>query len=171
MAKNPTPCLTIRQAFPGDAVKISAVINACIDVTHGVNYSPRQIQVWKDGYTPTEILNQFNEKRWVFLLESAKHICGTIQFDPRCNQIKGFYVHPSHQNRGFGTILFLYVLGLLKDVGNQEVELSSNPFFKEYYERFAFKAIRSETVVWGGLRFKEYIMRKTLIHQYSHPVH
>ncbi len=162
MKYRPNPCLAIREACTRDAEDMSTIIRTCIETTHGQNYSAEEIGVWKGAYTTDAIERFFNKNRLIYLLQAGGETCGTVQFDGACKEIKAFYFHPHYQHRGYGTILLLYLLGQLKSSGVRTVQLSSNRFFKGFYELFSFHAVRKETVVWGGLEFEEYRMQKTL---------
>ncbi|MDF1864403.1 MAG: GNAT family N-acetyltransferase [Saprospiraceae bacterium] len=154
--------LIIREASIHDAKELRSVIHTCVEKTHGANYSPEEISIWKKGYSINAIEEFIKQKRQVFLLEFGGSICGTIQFDTECSEIKGFYVHPSYQFQGFGTILLKFILGQLRASGIQNIELSSNKFFKSFYEKFLFQVVRKEQVCWGGYEFEEYRLRKRL---------
>ena len=156
--------LEIREACPRDLEILGDLIRICIVGSHGQNYSPQEIAVWQAGYSDEIIARFLKSKSQVFLLQAGKVICGTIQYDPTCREIKGFYVHPNYQHRGFGTILFLYLLGQLKVAGIKYIELSSNKFYRGFYEMFSFQVLQREIVVWGGLEFEEFRMCKTLLH-------
>ena len=154
--------LMIRPANIRDAIALSQVIQLCIEVSHSKHYLAEEIKVWKKAYTPKAVNSLFDMERDIFLLRAGNMAVGTIQFDRSCHEIKGFYVHPAFQQQGYGSILLQFLLGQLKAAGVDYVELSSNPFFKSFYEQFSFQVIRLEQVNWGGFNFQEFRMGKRL---------
>ena len=61
---------------------------------------------------------------------------------------------------GFGKTLFNFLLSNLKENGYNHVELTSNKWTVDFYEKFGFEVIGEEIVYWEKHPFTEYRMIK-----------
>ena len=155
--------LRFRKAEIQDIPYLSLVIQESIEKTYSKHYSTDEICVWKALYSEQAIKELFLLEREIWVIIIDQIIRGTIHYDYGLNEICTFYIHPLFQNLGLGKLMMQGVLCFKRLDGLKEVELSSNPFVKDWYEReFSFKVIKKEIVFCGGLEFEEYRMRKIL---------
>ncbi|MCB0518516.1 MAG: GNAT family N-acetyltransferase [Lewinellaceae bacterium] len=148
-------------AETGDAEEISDLIKYCVTHTHGRYYTPEEISIWTEAYSKISVEECIAYKA-LMVFKGDEKILGTIQYDACDNMIKMLYVHPYFQNMGIGGILLQFMLGTIKQSGIPEVNLSSNRIFMNWYiQKFSFEVVQKEVVIWGGLEFEEFLMRRT----------
>lgn len=153
------PLLTIRAAHLDDAPALSQLITNNINHVHGSNYTAKEIELWQDGYSVSEMKTQILNRE-VFVLENGNTLCGTIQFD--APELKGFYVEHTHRGRYFAAILMDFLLGNLKYNGYDFVQLTCNRWTIDYYKRFRFRLVEKIPMYWKGHWFEEWKMIREL---------
>ncbi|HAQ71193.1 GNAT family N-acetyltransferase [Salibacteraceae bacterium] len=151
------PSSLIRATAVDDATAISKMIIRNVDHFHCDNYTAEELEIWRRGYSIFEVEKQI-QNRQSFVLEYDEHIAASIQFD--APEIKGFYVDPKYKGMGFGKTLFNFLLSNLKENGYNHVELTSNKWTVDFYEKFGFEVIGEEIVYWEKHPFTEYRMIK-----------
>ena len=153
--------ITIRQATSNDLEGVVQLFKETIEVVNAKDYSPEQINVWKNGSSKKERwLNKFNEQ-YFLLAEINNTIAGFGSITPG-GYLDFMYVNKDYQSVGVATEIYKELEKFAKtnqlDKITSDVSITAKPFF----ERRGFEVIREQQVDINGIKLTNYKMQKRL---------
>lgn len=151
--------VVIRAAQIEDAPAISNLIISSIHFYHSTHYTPHELTIWRQGYTAAKVREQIRDRQCLVILVGDT-LAGVVQFEKP--EIKGFYINPSFRRQGLGSSLLQDMLSRLASQGHTAVELTSNKWVVQFYEKHGFSVLGAEEVYWDNHPFWEYRMVKPL---------
>lgn len=155
------PTVTIRRADEAVAFPLSKMVAQNIAQIHK-DYGQRGVGIWQRGYSGCSLVHQI-WTRTVFVLLLDGKVAGMIQCSNKY-EVKGFYIATQYLGKGYGRLLFEYLICWLKEEEEkvEELELTSNPRMVPLYEHLGFKVISKVQVYWENVAFTEFRMKRHL---------
>jgi GNAT superfamily N-acetyltransferase len=154
------PPVSIRRADEAVAFPLSKMVAQNIAQIHK-DYGQEGVSIWQRGYSGCSLVHQIRT-RTVFVLLLDGKVAGMIQCSNK-HEIKGFYIATQYIGKGYGRLLFEYLICWLKEEkGIEEVELTSNPRMVPLYEHLGFRIVGEEQVYWEHVGFTEVRMKMHL---------
>jgi putative acetyltransferase len=153
--------ITIRQATSNDLGEVVQLFRETIEVINAKDYSPEQINVWKNGSSKKERwLNKFAQ-HYFLLAEINNKIVGFGSMTAE-GYLDFMYVNKDHQSIGVATEIYnkleKFALANQLDKITSDVSITAKPFF----ERKGFEVIREQQVDINGIKLANYKMQKQL---------
>jgi N-acetylglutamate synthase-like GNAT family acetyltransferase len=139
---------TIRQAKPGDAFEISAVIHQGMEQYAKDSGIPVLLESLKESESDVE---RFIRDDLVLIARVHDHIIGTIRVSDCSEQvarISRFSVLPSTQKSGIGNDLFCAAEAHIRKSGYQKAKLytaTTNPKTVRFYTARGYRLVRVDT--------------------------
>lgn len=151
--------MIIRQANKDDAQRISYLIQKNAEHVKNNNYSARQIETWKAANSSGTIRKKL-EERTIFCDFENKKLVGTIGLEGK--EVVGLYVSYSNIGKGVGKALLNHLEEFAERNGIIDLELTSTPSAKQFYQKKGYSAQEEVLVNVNGVSFMETKMTKTL---------
>lgn len=102
------------------------------------NYSEEFILACKGDLTVTE---EYIKNNFVYVLENDNTKIGFFSFLRDDNALDFLYIHPRYKGKGYGKILWEYVIEQANELGIKSFTVDSDPNAKGYYLKMGAKLI------------------------------
>ncbi|WP_368906904.1 GNAT family N-acetyltransferase [Bacillus wiedmannii] len=102
------------------------------------NYSEEFILACKGDLTVTE---EYIKNNFVYVLENDNTKIGFFSFLRDDNALDFLYIHPRYKGKGYGEILWEYVIEQANELGIKSFTVDSDPNAKGYYLKMGAKLI------------------------------
>lgn len=153
--------ITIRKATSNDLEGIIQLFKETIEVVNAKDYSPEQINVWKNGASKKERwLNKFNEQ-YFLLAEINNTIAGFGSITPG-GYLDFMYVNKDYQSVGVATEIYNELEKFAKTNRLEKITSDVSITAKPFFERRGFEVIREQQVDINGIKLTNYKMQKHL---------
>ena len=133
--------LVIRNAGPGDAAAISALVQRTVRISNGKDYPPQAIELIVANFAADKIGQRMAE-RDVFVCQSGDRIVGTIALGG--DRLRSLFIDPDLQQAGIGAGLVAHLEAHALKAGVSELKLSSSLTARGFYERLGYRMIQRE---------------------------
>ncbi|KAF9909610.1 hypothetical protein EC991_008267 [Linnemannia zychae] len=167
--------INLRQATPDDAAVLSEIGALTFNHTFGHLYRPEDLQDYlTETYTVERHLIPLNDSRESFwLLEDEDGqvlgfgwagVCKlpVTNIESTAGEIKRIYVHPDHQGKKLGSLIFKRMLNWLRDEGFGPLYIgvwSENYGAQRLYTRHGFEKVSEYEFAVGEHRDREFIFK------------
>lgn len=153
--------ITIRQATSNDLEKVVQLFRETIEAINAKDYSPEQINVWKNGSSKREKwLNKFAEQ-YFLLAEINNRIAGFGSITPG-GYLDFMYVNKDHQNMGVATEIYNELENFAQTNHLDKITSDVSITAKSFFERKGFEVIREQQADINGIKLTNYKMQKHL---------
>lgn len=126
----------LREALVGEARELS---NIAIRSKAYWDYSEAFIQACKQDLTIDET---YIHENYVYVLKNEEKIAGFFTFERGSNDcLDFFYINPKFIGKGFGKVLWKYVIEKARELGIKSFTIDSDPYAKGFYEKMGAKQI------------------------------
>ncbi|MFP3378580.1 GNAT family N-acetyltransferase [Bacillus sp. SIMBA_069] len=102
------------------------------------NYSEEFILACKEDLTITE---EYIKNNFVYVLENDNTMIGFFSFLRNENALDFLYIHPRYKGKGYGKILWEYVIQQANELGIKSFTIDSDPNAKGFYLKMGAKLI------------------------------
>ncbi|MED0991222.1 GNAT family N-acetyltransferase [Bacillus nitratireducens] len=102
------------------------------------NYSEEFILACKEDLTITE---EYIKNNFVYVLENDNTKIGFFSFLRNDNALDFLYMHPSYKGKGYGKILWEFVIEQAEGLGIKSFTIDSDPNAKGFYLKMGAKLI------------------------------
>ncbi|MBZ4224233.1 GNAT family N-acetyltransferase [Bacillus wiedmannii] len=102
------------------------------------NYSEAFILACKEDLTITD---EYIKNNFVYVLENDNTKIGFFSFLRNDNALDFLYIHPRYKGKGYGKILWEYVLEKVNELGIKSFTIDSDPNAKGFYLKMGAKLI------------------------------
>ncbi|EJV87765.1 GNAT family N-acetyltransferase [Bacillus mycoides] len=102
------------------------------------NYSEEFILACKEDLTITE---EYIKSNYVYVLENDNMKIGFFSFLRNDNALDFLYLHPRYKGKGYGNILWEFVIEKAHELGLTSFTIDSDPNAKGYYLKMGAKLI------------------------------
>ncbi|HDR3650006.1 GNAT family N-acetyltransferase [Bacillus cereus group sp. Bce001] len=102
------------------------------------NYSEEFILACKEDLTITE---EYIKNNFVYVLENDNTMIGFFSFLRNENALDFLYIHPRYKGKGYGEILWEYVIQHANELGIKSFTIDSDPNAKGFYLKMGAKLI------------------------------
>jgi len=102
------------------------------------NYSKEFILACKEDLTITE---EYIKNNFVYVLENDNTMIGFFSFLRNENALDFLYIHPRYKGKGYGKILWEYVIQQANELGIKSFTIDSDPNAKGFYLKMGAKLI------------------------------
>ncbi|PEB82181.1 GNAT family N-acetyltransferase [Bacillus cereus] len=102
------------------------------------NYSEEFILACKEDLTITE---EYIKNNFVYVLENDNTKIGFFSFLRNDNALDFLYMHPSYKGKGYGKILWEFVIEQVEGLGIKSFTIDSDPNAKGFYLKMGAKLI------------------------------
>ncbi|HFK1455935.1 GNAT family N-acetyltransferase [Bacillus sp. AFS059628] len=102
------------------------------------NYSEEFILACKEDLTITE---EYIKNNFVYVLENDNTMIGFFSFLRNENALDFLYIHPRYKGKGYGKILWEYVIQHANELGIKSFTIDSDPNAKGFYLKMGAKLI------------------------------
>ncbi|PGB01576.1 GNAT family N-acetyltransferase [Bacillus toyonensis] len=102
------------------------------------NYSEEFILACKEDLTITE---EYIKDNFVYVLENDDTKIGFFSFLCNENALDFLYIHPRYKGKGYGKILWKFVIEKANELGIKSFTIDSDPNAKGYYLKMGAKLI------------------------------
>ncbi|EJQ10037.1 N-acetyltransferase [Bacillus cereus] len=102
------------------------------------NYSEEFILACKEDLTITE---EYIKNNFVYVLENDNTKIGFFSFLRNDNALDFLYMHPSYKGKGYGKILWEFVIEQAEGIGMKSFTIDSDPNAKGFYLKMGAKLI------------------------------
>ncbi|EOP09047.1 MULTISPECIES: GNAT family N-acetyltransferase [Bacillus] len=102
------------------------------------NYSEEFILACKEDLTITE---EYIKNNFVYVLENDNTKIGFFSFLRNDKALDFLYIHPRYKGKGYGKILWEYVIEKANELGLKSFTIDSDPNAKGYYLKMGAKLI------------------------------
>ncbi|PGO32693.1 GNAT family N-acetyltransferase [Bacillus cereus] len=102
------------------------------------NYSEEFILACKEDLTITE---EYIKSNFVYVLENDNTRIGFFSFLRDDNALDFLYMHPIYKGKGYGKILWEFVIEQANELGIKSFTIDSDPNAKEFYLKMGAKLI------------------------------
>ncbi|EEL88421.1 TPA: GNAT family N-acetyltransferase [Bacillus nitratireducens] len=102
------------------------------------NYSEEFILACKEDLTITE---EYIKNNFVYVLENDNTKIGFFSFLRSDNALDFLYMHPSYKGKGYGKILWEFVIEQAEGLGIKSFTIDSDPNAKGFYLKMGAKLI------------------------------
>lgn len=102
------------------------------------DYSEEFILACKEDLTITE---EYIKNNFVYVLENDNTMIGFFSFLRNENALDFLYIHPRYKGKGYGKILWEYVIQHANELGIKSFTIDSDPNAKGFYLKMGAKLI------------------------------
>ncbi|MCC2379029.1 GNAT family N-acetyltransferase [Bacillus wiedmannii] len=102
------------------------------------NYSEAFILACKEDLTITD---EYIKNNFVYVLENDNTMIGFFSFLRNENALDFLYIHPRYKGKGYGKILWEYVIQQANELGIKSFTIDSDPNAKGFYLKMGAKLI------------------------------
>ncbi|AJG61307.1 GNAT family N-acetyltransferase [Bacillus cereus] len=102
------------------------------------NYSQAFILACKEDLTITD---EYIKNNFVYVLENDNTMIGFFSFLRNENALDFLYIHPRYKGKGYGKILWEYVIQQANELGIKSFTIDSDPNAKGFYLKMGAKLI------------------------------
>jgi N-acetylglutamate synthase-like GNAT family acetyltransferase len=151
----------IREFKPQDTNSIAHLFH---DTVHNINirdYTQEQINAWAPGQTGLEQWQERFRGGITFVAEVNQIITGFAKLESN-GHIDCFYVGSDHQNKGYGSELFLAIEEKARALGLKKIFTESSITAKLFFLKKGFSLLRQQTVTVRGVKMVNFIMEKVI---------
>jgi len=127
--------MKIREALLSEANELSEL---ALHSKATWNYSEEFILACKEDLTITE---EYIKNNFVYVLENDNTMIGFFSFLRNENALDFLYIHPRYKGKGYGKILWEYVIQQANELGIKSFTIDSDPNAKGYYLKMGAKLI------------------------------
>ncbi|MGL5250777.1 MAG: GNAT family N-acetyltransferase [Enterovibrio sp.] len=151
--------ITIRKYKKSDPPDLWAIFYHTIRNVNLRDYTQAQVEAWAPDEVSFAAWRQKMEAISPFVAEIKGEIVGYADLQ-KDGLIDHFFCHHAYQGRGVGRRLMEHLLSVGESQGitrfHSEVSITARPF----YEKFAFKIVREQTVEVRGQKLRNFVMEK-----------
>lgn len=152
--------INIRKIQPADYKKAGSMIRKTITVSFKDLYSNILIKEFCKKYEPDNFRKKADEIE-MFVAVDREDVVGIIGIKE--NQLRTFYVHPSHQGKGIGSKLYKKFEETAVERNIKKIALEGSPLGQPIYEHFGFVKIKSIKKERVGQKYVDAVMEKVLL--------
>ncbi|HFJ9507081.1 MULTISPECIES: GNAT family N-acetyltransferase [Bacillus cereus group] len=127
--------MKIREALLSEANELSEL---ALHSKATWNYSEEFILACKEDLTITD---EYIKNNFVYVLENDNTMIGFFSFLRNENALDFLYIHPRYKGKGYGKILWEYVIQQANELGIKSFTIDSDPNAKGYYLKMGAKLI------------------------------
>lgn len=128
----------IKRALQSDSKLLTQIT---INSKSSWGYSKEQIVLWEDSLTVTP---DYIKAKEVYKLSLENNVIGYYSFfelDKGNVKLDNMFLHPDFIGKGFGKIMMIHFLELIKSQGFEKVVLDADPNAELFYKKFGFRVI------------------------------
>lgn len=134
--------MKIRPAKDEDYSSIARLHRATIKNVNSKDYSEDVISVWAGRTKTSRFRNSAPKvKRWV--VTEKEKVIGFCDHDFAC-ELGGLYIHKDWQGKGAGKKLLKKAEDSMKKLGCKKIKIMSTTTAKDFYQKNAYKIIKSD---------------------------
>ncbi|MEZ2364725.1 GNAT family N-acetyltransferase [Bacillus cereus] len=127
--------MKIREALLSEANELSEL---ALQSKATWDYSEEFIFACKEDLTITE---EYIKKNFVYVLENDNAKIGFFSFLRNDKALDFLYIHPDYKGKGYGKILWEYVIEKVNELGLKSFTIDSDPNAKGYYLKMGAQLI------------------------------
>ncbi|MDA2668855.1 GNAT family N-acetyltransferase [Bacillus anthracis] len=127
--------MKIRKALLSEANELSEL---ALQSKATWDYSEEFILACKEDLTITE---EYIKNNFVYVLENDNTKIGFFSFLRNDKALDFLYIHPRYKGKGYGKILWEYVIEKVNELGLKSFTIDSDPNAKGYYLKMGAKLI------------------------------
>lgn len=148
--------MVIREYRSSDCEQLAELFYQTVHAVNAKDYTKEQIDVWASGRVDLEKWNQSFLEHHTVVAVKDNVIAGFGDMD-ESGYLDRLYVHKDYQNQGIATAICDELeQGVRADKITTHASITAKPFF----EHRAYKVVREQQVIRGGVPLINFVMEK-----------
>lgn len=153
--------MKIRKARISDTQSISRLVQDTLEKINIADYSPQEIEAWKEADTPQKIKERIQDKeRYICVAEDGNKIVGVGSL--KGNEITAIYVKSNMVGRGVGSSVLAHLEEFAKEQSCTELSMDSSLTAVNFYKKHGYKKVRNSCHQAGDVKLSCVVMKKQL---------